>query len=77
MQRPCRLVQETYVRAVGAMGRLRPESNVKGWLFTILRNIWLNELRQRRTAPQNVEMDVEGIDAGIGTKTSDDPYVSM
>jgi RNA polymerase sigma-70 factor (ECF subfamily) len=69
------LVQETYVRAIGAMGRLRPESNVKSWLFTILRNIWFNQLRQRRTAPQIVEMDVEGINVGIGTQTSDDdPY---
>jgi RNA polymerase sigma-70 factor (ECF subfamily) len=69
------LVQETYVRALGAMGRLRPESNVKSWLFTILRNIWLNQLRQRRTAPQIVEMDVEGINVGTGTKTADDdPY---
>ena len=69
------LVQETYVRAIGAMERLRPESNVKSWLYTILRNIWLNELRQRRTAPQRVEMDVEGISVGIGTKTlDDDPY---
>ena len=69
------LAQETYVRAIGAMERLRPESNVKSWLFTILRNIWLNQLRQRRTAPQIIEMDVEGINAGIGTKTADDdPY---
>jgi RNA polymerase sigma-70 factor (ECF subfamily) len=69
------LVQETYVRAIGAVGRLRPESNVKSWLFTILRNIWLNQLRQRRAAPQTIEMDVEGINVGIGTKTSgDDPY---
>ena len=69
------LVQETYVRALGAMGRLRPESNVKSWLFTILRNIWLNQLRQRRTAPQIVEMDVEGINVGVGSKTADDdPY---
>ena len=36
------LVQETYVRAIGAMGRLRTGSNVKSWLFTILRNIWFN-----------------------------------
>jgi len=69
------LAQETYVRAIGAMERLRPESNVKSWLFTILRNIWFNQLRQRRTAPQIVEMDVEGINVGIGIKTSDDdPY---
>ena len=48
------LVQETYVRAVGAMGRLRPGSNMKGWLFTILRNVWLNQLRKRRNGPQMV-----------------------
>ena len=68
------LVQETYVRAIRAMGRLRPESNVKSWLFTILRNIWFNQLRQRRTAPQMVEADFEEINGSIGSKTSDDPY---
>ena|ERR1700691_1030109 len=51
------LVQETYVRALGAAGRLRENSNVKGWLFTILRNLWFNELRKRRNAPAIVEMD--------------------
>lgn len=51
------LVQETYVRAMEAFHRLREESNVKSWLFTILRNLWLNELRQRRSRPQLVEAD--------------------
>jgi RNA polymerase sigma-70 factor (ECF subfamily) len=51
------LVQETYVRAVEAYGRLRENSNVKGWLFAILRNLWLNELRKLRTGPQLVEVD--------------------
>ncbi len=60
------LVQETYVRAMGAFHRLREESNVKAWLITILRNLWLNELRQRRRRPQPVEADgdthvVEGL----------------
>jgi RNA polymerase sigma-70 factor, ECF subfamily len=45
------LVQETYVRAIPAMNRLRSESNIKGWLFKILRNAWLNHLRKRRTTP--------------------------
>src|SRR6202050_4288670 len=49
------LVQETYVRAIQAMGRLRPDSNIKSWLFTILRNVWLNELRKRRRGPQPVD----------------------
>jgi RNA polymerase sigma-70 factor (ECF subfamily) len=44
------LVQETYVRALPTMNQLRSESNIKGWLFTILRNVWLNSLRKRRTA---------------------------
>src|SRR5262249_46354986 len=48
------LVQETYVRAIPAMSRLRPESNVKSWLFRILRNAWLNQLRKRRTAPESL-----------------------
>jgi RNA polymerase sigma-70 factor, ECF subfamily len=55
------LVQETYVRAIQAIGRLRADSNTKGWLFTILRNIWLNQLRKRRTGPQIVEIDAEGV----------------
>lgn len=53
------LVQETYVRAMEAYGRLRENSNVKGWLFTILRNQWLNQLRRRRTGPQFLETDGE------------------
>jgi RNA polymerase sigma-70 factor (ECF subfamily) len=51
------LVQETYVRALGAVGRLRENSNIKGWLFTILRNLWFNELRRRRSSPAIVDMD--------------------
>jgi RNA polymerase sigma-70 factor, ECF subfamily len=53
------LVQETYVRAIAAMSRLRPESNVKAWLFKILRNIWFNQLRKRRSDPQIVQADME------------------
>jgi RNA polymerase sigma-70 factor (ECF subfamily) len=46
------LVQETYVRAIRAVGRLRAGSNMKSWLFTILRNIWFNQLRKRRNGSQ-------------------------
>jgi RNA polymerase sigma-70 factor (ECF subfamily) len=72
------LVQETFVRALPAMGRLRADSNAKGWLFTILRNVWLNQLRKWRNGPQMVEMDV---DNGVAdcivepSKDSHDLYV--
>jgi RNA polymerase sigma-70 factor, ECF subfamily len=46
------LVQETYVRAMEPIGRLREDSNVKAWLYTILRNIGLNQVRRQRTRPR-------------------------
>jgi RNA polymerase sigma-70 factor (ECF subfamily) len=74
------LVQETYLRAIPAMARLRADSNIKSWLFRILRNIWLNQLRKLRTDPQIVHIDAEDsaaadepIDPG---KHSYDAYVS-
>ena len=72
------LVQETYVRAIRAMGRLRRDSNVKGWLFTILRNIWLNEIRQRRRAPESVDVEADERTSNLvdeGAKSPHDIYV--
>ena len=59
------LVQETYVRAIPAFRRLRKESNVKSWMFTILRNIWLNQLRQPRVAVPMPGTDIDQFHAGI------------
>lgn len=73
------LVQETYLRALQALGRLREGSNLKGWLFTILRNIWLNQLRKVRNGPQMLEMDTgNGIanDVADTSMNSLDLYVS-
>jgi len=73
------LVQETYVRAIQALGRLREDSNLKGWLFTILRNIWLNQLRKVRNGPQMVEMETgNGVanDVADTSMNSHDLYVS-
>jgi RNA polymerase sigma-70 factor, ECF subfamily len=68
------LVQDTYVRALKAKESLRPDSNVKSWLFTILRNIWLNELRHQRAGPQIAELDSEENLADVSVSTSDDPH---
>lgn len=56
------LVQETYLRAVRAFGRLLPDSNLKGWLFAIMRNAWLNQVRHDRSGPRFVDLDVEEAD---------------
>jgi RNA polymerase sigma-70 factor (ECF subfamily) len=68
------LVQETCVRAIQATENLRPDSNVKSWLFTILRNIWLNRLRRRRTAPRMVDLDGNESTAQNAVATSKDPH---
>jgi RNA polymerase sigma-70 factor (ECF subfamily) len=73
------LVQETYVRAIPSMGRLRVNSNMKGWLFTILRHVWLNQLRKWRNGPPMVEVEAEdGVANSIAepSKNSHDLYVS-
>lgn len=68
------LVQETCLRALRGMHSLQTDASAKGWLFTILRHIWLNQLRQRRTAPKIVELDSDQ-NAGIEpADTAQDPY---
>jgi RNA polymerase sigma-70 factor, ECF subfamily len=53
------LLQDTYARALPALQRLRIESNLKSWLFTILRNNWFNQLRKRNAAPQLIQIAPE------------------
>jgi RNA polymerase sigma-70 factor (ECF subfamily) len=65
------LVQETYVRAIRAMGSLGACGNHKSWLFTILRNLRINQLRRQRIAP---EIDVSEKAENIFVETSRDPH---
>ena len=51
------LVQETYVRALSFRNKLRDDNNIKSWMFTILRNIWLNQLRKEQSSPDLTEPD--------------------
>jgi RNA polymerase sigma-70 factor (ECF subfamily) len=69
------LVQETYLRAVQAFSHLRPEGNLKSWLFTILRNVRLNQVRDGLNKPRVVEMDEPsgGVMREFEDKSSKDP----
>lgn len=51
------LVQETYVRALGAAHRFEPGSNLKAWLFRILRNTHLDRLRRASSETASLEAD--------------------
>jgi RNA polymerase sigma-70 factor, ECF subfamily len=71
------LVQETYLRAGQAFSRLVPNSNLKSWLFAIMRNAWLNQLRHARSGPRFVELDGEE-ESRVAwlDRLENDPYVA-
>ena len=53
------LVQDTYVRAASASHR--PEDcNLKSWMFVIMRNAWLNQIRHKNSGPKFVDLETRG-----------------
>nr|WP_264784169.1 sigma-70 family RNA polymerase sigma factor [Gluconacetobacter azotocaptans] len=42
------LVQETVMRALGALDQFQGDTNLKAWLFTIERNIFFEQKRRRK-----------------------------
>lgn len=49
------LVQETYLRAYRFFDSYRPGTNVKAWLFRILRNTFINRYRSAKLRPEEVD----------------------
>jgi RNA polymerase sigma-70 factor, ECF subfamily len=52
------LVQQTVLQAWAARARLRPETRVRPWLFTILRNCHYADLRHRRREVEDPGGDI-------------------
>ena len=49
------LVQETLLRAIGAIHTFQPGTNMAAWMFTILRNLFRSEYRKRRREVEDTD----------------------
>jgi RNA polymerase sigma-70 factor (ECF subfamily) len=62
------LVQETYVRAIQAAHQFQPGTNLRAWLFQILRNHFLTTRTRRSREPEPMDPEVlEGLGATGGS----------
>ena len=49
------LVQETLIKAWAAADRFEPNSSIRAWLFTIMRNIFYSDYRKSRREVQDAD----------------------
>lgn len=56
------LTQATFLKAFQRFETFRPGTHAKAWLFQILRNHWIDQLRRRKTAGPSVPLDEERVD---------------
>lgn len=49
------LLQETYLKAYRHYASFQPGTNLKAWLFKILKNTFINEYRRRKQLPAQVD----------------------
>ena len=71
------LIQDTYLRAYRFFGKFREGTNCKAWLFTILRNTFINMVNDSRRQPQMVslsELGEHGIDLSSNTDPEDEIF---
>jgi RNA polymerase sigma-70 factor (ECF subfamily) len=67
------LLQETYLKAFRYYSGFEEGTNLKAWLFRIMKNNFINGYRKRKIQPQQVELDELrdsgdegwGLDAGV------------
>lgn len=67
------LVQEVYVRALRFYTQFQPGTNLKAWLFKILKNTFINQYRKNVRTPESVDLD----DPEMGRIAEGNPLVPL
>ena len=57
------LVQETFVKALRYKNNFKEGTNIKGWLYTIMRNIFINNYKKKRRAKKRSDSKEEFVPA--------------
>lgn len=71
------LVQETFLRILKSAQRYRPEAKFKTFMFTVARNLWIDQHRSRKSAPRMISADLPiGEKDGNGGTTIGDSVAS-
>ena len=66
------LVQETYLRAIRGAHQFQPGTNLRAWLFQILRNTFFTLYKRKAREPEAMDPDVlDGMSPGIGGAAGD------
>ena len=69
------LLQETLSRAFRGFGSFKQGSNIKAWLYTIMRNITIDRARRRRFEP--VTFEEEPLAAAVPASLDDLPWEEL
>jgi RNA polymerase sigma-70 factor, ECF subfamily len=67
------LVQDTLLKAFRSWQRFQPGTNIRGWLFTILRNTFVSAYRRGQHEPIPMEVETAEQHAVFRTMADEDP----
>lgn len=70
------LLQDTYVKAISYRSKFEENTNLRAWLFTIMRNTFINAYHKNRRGKRVVALVNEHMNYGIFGHISYDPLES-
>ena len=65
------LAQETFLRIIRYRAKYRPEATFRTYLFTVARNLFIDQYRSKKAAPKAVSADLRVGDGEAGSTIGD------